>query len=987
MKKLIALLIGVAMFTGTSAYAASILQGFQGGTGIGAAGIPDIGNCLQVLSINPLTWSIGTCGSGGGGSGGGTFATSTSQKPGQSTNHPIINTDILTIGSNSTTTAPFYFDPSLPFAKIGSQLLVTGSTTLQNFTFINATGTQATTTNFFSPSGTFTNLFGTNITGFGLGSCTGTSALTFSGTTFGCTAQPQGTITSLTGDVTGSGTGAVATTLATVNGNVGSFGGTNSIPNFTVNGKGLITAAGVNTPSIPASEITSGTFGTGSYTFPANLTITGNATTTAFAITSLGVPAGTFLAVNPQGSVIATTTPAGSSGVTSVATTNGITGGTITTTGTIQLDQTFGQVNTAASTTYVGGVTIGKATTTQATSTNQFATTGTFTNLTGTSFTGFGLTSCSGSTFLQWSGGTFACGTPSGSGGTDVNWSFFNNSGIRVATTSNQVLIGASATTSLSQLQVIQPTSSSEFAAIFGANPSGTSASLVQLLSTNGISQSKLVDFKNNQGAFSIQTGSTAIDTEGTDRLSITAAGAATFSGTLTSTGLFTGTAGLQANASSTFQNFTGVNATTSNATTTTLFVSGNASTTNFFGSGLSTCNGASSALIYTGTTGQFGCNTISAGSSASTTLLSDNNGFSGLNTFTDLKLVTRSTTTNATTTNFFATIASTTKLFTSLLSVGSSTPQAPVVFAQTGGLLSPDLIIDGVQNNVGAEMELNRANTSGTEANIDFNTGGIEEWQVGIQDNNTDNFEIWDGNDDPYFTINKASGDLGIGTSTPYSELTIWGDSAGADTSVEVTNNASTTIFSIKNNGLTTLTNLLATGSSTLQNFTFVNATGTQATTTTLSTTNASTTNLVVSSAGGTGTRCAQFSSTGVLSANASGCGSGGGGTTWNTVTGTSQTAAVNNAYITNNAALVTVTLPTTAAVGDIVQIVGRGAGLWKIAQSSGQTIHFGNQDTTTGATGNLTALNRYDVVQVVCTIANTDFTVISSIGNINVN
>lgn len=508
-----------------------------------------------------------------------------------------------------------FITPSLINGVILGIQIKGASSTLQNFTAVNATTSQATSTNLFSTSGTFTNLFGTNITGFGLSSCTGTSALTFSGTTFGCAAQPQGTITSLTGDVTGSGTGAVATTLATVNSNVGSFGGVNSIPNITVNGKGLITAAGVNTPSIPASEITSGTFGTGSYTFPANLTITGNATTTALAITSLGVPAGTFLAVNPQGSVIATTTPAGSSGVTSVATTNGITGGTITTTGTIQLDQTFGQVNTAASTTYVGGVTIGKATTTQATSTNQFATTGTFTNLTGTSFTGFGLTSCSGSTFLQWSGGTFACGTPSGSGGTDVNWSFFNNSGIRVATTTNNVLIGASATTSLARLDVIEP--STKYVATFDASNAGAgSPALIQIGGRSGIGATNMNDLKNDgNGNFSIQTGSATLDTEGTDRLSITKTGAATFSGTLTSTGLFTGTAGLQANASSTFQNFTGVNATTSNATTTTLFVSGNASTTNFFGSGLSTCNGVSSALIYTGTTGLFGCNAISSGS------------------------------------------------------------------------------------------------------------------------------------------------------------------------------------------------------------------------------------------------------------------------------------------------------------------------------------------------------------------------------------
>src|SRR3989344_661182 len=96
-----------------------------------------------------LIWSGGSfsCGTDSGGSGGGTWSTTTSQVTGQFANYPNEATDVVIIGSNSSTTAEFYFDPNTTFAKIGGQLLVTSSSTLQNFTFINATGTSATTTN------------------------------------------------------------------------------------------------------------------------------------------------------------------------------------------------------------------------------------------------------------------------------------------------------------------------------------------------------------------------------------------------------------------------------------------------------------------------------------------------------------------------------------------------------------------------------------------------------------------------------------------------------------------------------------------------------------------------------------------------------------------------------------------------------------------------------------------------------------------------
>lgn len=63
-------------------------------------------------------------------------------------------------------------------------------------------------------------------------------------------------ITALTGDGVASGPGSAALTLATVNSNVGSFGSSTSIPSFTVNAKGLVTAASGNAVIAPAGTLT-----------------------------------------------------------------------------------------------------------------------------------------------------------------------------------------------------------------------------------------------------------------------------------------------------------------------------------------------------------------------------------------------------------------------------------------------------------------------------------------------------------------------------------------------------------------------------------------------------------------------------------------------------------------------------------------------------------------------------------------------------------
>lgn len=102
-----------------------------------------------------------------------------------------------------------------------------------------------------------------------------------------------------------------------------------------------------------------------------------------------------------------------------------------------------------------------------------------------------------------------------------------------------------------------------------------------------------------------------------------------------------------------------------------------------------------------------------------------------------------------------------------------------------------------------------------------------------------------------------------------------------------------------------------------------------------------------------------------------------GGGGITWTEVTGTSDIMTENTGWITNNAGLVTLTLPTTAAIGTALSIVGKGAGGWIIGQLTGQNIQVGNVSTTVGFPGSISSSNRFDSVNLICTTADTTWTV----------
>lgn len=119
-----------------------------------------------------------------------------------------------------------------------------------------------------------------------------------------------------------------------------------------------------------------------------------------------------------------------------------------------------------------------------------------------------------------------------------------------------------------------------------------------------------------------------------------------------------------------------------------------------------------------------------------------------------------------------------------------------------------------------------------------------------------------------------------------------------------------------------------------------------------------------------------------GTLSAS----GSGFSPMTTTVVTGTTQSASVNNAYYSNNAGAVTVTLPSSCTVGDELIVGGLGAGGWVLAQNASQLVHVGNSVTTTGTGGSLASTNRYDSIHIKCVVTNTTWNAISVIGSLTV-
>lgn len=102
----------------------------------------------------------------------------------------------------------------------------------------------------------------------------------------------------------------------------------------------------------------------------------------------------------------------------------------------------------------------------------------------------------------------------------------------------------------------------------------------------------------------------------------------------------------------------------------------------------------------------------------------------------------------------------------------------------------------------------------------------------------------------------------------------------------------------------------------------------------------------------------------------------------TWSKITA-DQTAAVNNGYICNKAGLLTLTMPSTSAIGDTIAIINinTAAGAKFLSANPGQ-LQMGTS-VATANTGSISSTALGDVLYLTCTTANTTWYAYSSQGN----
>jgi len=105
--------------------------------------------------------------------------------------------------------------------------------------------------------------------------------------------------------------------------------------------------------------------------------------------------------------------------------------------------------------------------------------------------------------------------------------------------------------------------------------------------------------------------------------------------------------------------------------------------------------------------------------------------------------------------------------------------------------------------------------------------------------------------------------------------------------------------------------------------------------------------------------------------------------GLMWSAI-GASQALVVGHGYFCTTGAALSLSLPATSAIGDMIEISLDGSTSFSITQGAGQQVRFGILQTTSGAGGSITSTEAGDSIRMVCSVANLKWNVLSSIGNL---
>ena len=106
----------------------------------------------------------------------------------------------------------------------------------------------------------------------------------------------------------------------------------------------------------------------------------------------------------------------------------------------------------------------------------------------------------------------------------------------------------------------------------------------------------------------------------------------------------------------------------------------------------------------------------------------------------------------------------------------------------------------------------------------------------------------------------------------------------------------------------------------------------------------------------------------------------------TWSSIS-TNQTLSVNNGYFcVSPGGALSLALPGSSSVGDVIEVTLDGATSFTITQSAGQQIRLSSSSTTAGGGGSLASTAQGDSLRMICQTANLKWNVVSSMGNITI-